>query len=463
MAAVFSALVLSAAHAEQSSMEEILQRLRAMEEKVNAQDKEIGTLRQKLKTADEYQAQRPNLLMQVNKALDAKTPSNQIFHNPELHKRSVRMGGYFDVSFQYNLNRPNTQANALRVFDNEDNNGFNVHLAELDFDATASAPGDAGFRLDLAFGTDARKFHSFDKADILAGGVPNDRQFDLQQAYIDYIAPVGNGITFKFGKMVTPFGFEVIESQENWNASRSYNFGYGIPFTHTGMMASYKFFDNWTLTGHAVNGWDTMQDNNDGKTFILQSSWTPLKWLTWNVVGSVGNERTFTDRVTTDGTDVTQNNDSDVRYTAHTNLLLTPWEKWSFGLDATLGREESATVKVAPGTGVPNGRDAIWYGAAGYVKWNFLKNWYVAGRVEYFNDRGGSRTGIPQKLWSGTATVSWTLAAPMEIRFEYRHDGSSENPFADTESGATGGKAPGGTRNGRSTQDTLMVQWLYKW
>lgn len=457
LVAVTAVVCTALVRAEQSGLDEMLQRMKAMEVKLNTQEQEIGTLRQQLKTSERFNTLKPDVHMQINRALEAKSGSNLVFHNPDLHKRSVRIGGYFDISYQYNLNRPDTQTNALRVFDNEDNNGFNVHLAELDFDGTAQAPGEAGFRLDLALGTDARKFHAFDKADIL-GGVANDRQLDLQQAYIDYIAPIGSGITFKFGKMVTPFGFEVIEAQENWNASRSYQFGYVIPFTHTGVTASYKFFDSWTLTGHLVNGWDNMQDNNDGKTAILQSSWSPMKWFTWNVVGAVGNERTATDRVTTDGTDAVQNNDSDVRYNVNTNMLFTPWETLSFGIDATWGRDENASVRVAPGTGVPNGRDGIWYGAAGYVKWGFLKNWYVAGRGEYLNDIGGSRTGVAQKLWSGTATVSWTLAAPLEMRFEYRHDGSSENPFADTESGPTGG-----TRKGRATQDTLMIQWLYKW
>ena len=36
------------------------------------------------------------------------------------------------------------------------------------------------------------------------------------------------------GKFVTPIGAEVIESQDNWNYTRSILFGYAIPFYHLG-------------------------------------------------------------------------------------------------------------------------------------------------------------------------------------------------------------------------------------
>ncbi len=40
------------------------------------------------------------------------------------------------------------------------------------------------------------------------------------------------------GKFVTPIGAEVIESQDNWNYTRSTLFGYAIPFYHTGLRAT---------------------------------------------------------------------------------------------------------------------------------------------------------------------------------------------------------------------------------
>jgi len=100
-------------------------------------------------------------------------------------------------------------------------------------------------------------------------------------------------------------------------------------------------------------------------------------------------------------------------------------------------------------------------GVAGYVKYQFLKNWYIAGRGEYFADNEGVRTGLRQDLWEGTITTDWALSDPLHIRFEYRHDESNRNSFSDTK-----GVGNGGVNFARALrsdkQDTLMMQWLYK-
>ena len=120
-----------------------------------------------------------------------------------------------------------------------------------------------------------------------------------------------------------------------------------------------------------------------------------------------------------------------------------------------------------PGFGSDN---AIWWGVAGYAKYQFLPKWYVAGRAEYFKDMGGTRTGLVdvnglgQKvdLYSFTATVGWDIADPMQIRFEYRHDGASRSAFdSQSYNPAVDGDADP-SRGGRATQDTIMVQWLYR-
>jgi hypothetical protein len=477
-------VLVAPARAESNSERVMMQKIREMEAREAKRDAEINAMRSQLRNKSEREAIDEQVADTLNKS------STGFYHDPGLHKRAIKIGGELDVTYAYNFNRPDDRVNALRGFDGEDANDFNVHAANLIFDGTAEEKGQAGFRIDLGIGTDARKAASYDRASSRANaffaadedGVidssvittveenGNDRLFDLQEAYIDYIAPVANGIHFSFGKFVTPFGLEVIESAANWNASRSFNFNYAIPFTHTGARATYAVTENWTISGYVVNGWDNLQDNNQGKTGILASTWAPLDWLSWTVTAGAGVE----------GLD----DDSDTRYLVNTVISLTPWDTLSFALEGSYGYEEngSATFRNLAGNfqlpGVDEDfiasgpDDAEWYGAAGYVKWQFLENWYVAARGEYFNDRNGARTGLPQTLYSGTATVDWKLSDPMHIRFEYRHDGSSHNPFSDSESPA-GYKTDANTndeldtrygtpgRNGRSTQDTFMIQWLY--
>jgi hypothetical protein len=389
------------------------------------QDRDMQRMRQQLR----YNGEREAIDEAVQKTLDKSTGT---FYHEGGHQRPIQIGGELDVTYQYSFNRPDDRVNALRIFDDEDANDFNVHAANIFFDGTAKEAGQAGFRIDLGIGTDARKYAAYDRAASLtsqffeedADGVLDpdaittvtqnntDRLFDLQEAYIDYIAPVANGIHFSFGKFVTPIGLEVLESGGNWNATRSFNFGLAIPFTHTGIRATYEVFENWSIQGYIVNGWDNLQDNNRSKTGIFVSTWSPVDWFTWTVSGSVGTD--------------TEDEDSDTRYLVNTVMSFTPWETLEFALVGNYGYEENQslvrrnlaadfTTLDPADVASSSPDDAEWYGLAGYVKWQFLENWYVAGRGEYFADRGGSRTGLPQELYSATATVDWKISDPMHI------------------------------------------------
>ena len=103
----------------------------------------------------------------------------------------------------------------------------------------ASKPNDAGFRVDLATGNSIPQISK--TQDQTAS------QFDLQQAFASYIVPFGSGLRFDVGKYVTHMGYEVIEGYDGYNDnySRSILFGYAIPFTHTGVKASYAFSKKW--------------------------------------------------------------------------------------------------------------------------------------------------------------------------------------------------------------------------
>ena len=54
------------------------------------------------------------------------------------------------------------------------------------------------------------------------------------------------------------------------NYSRSILFGYAIPFTHTGVRATYKVNDMLTVLGGVNQGWDAFEDPNHDKTLELE-------------------------------------------------------------------------------------------------------------------------------------------------------------------------------------------------
>jgi hypothetical protein len=80
----------------------------------------------------------------------------------------------------------------------------------------------------------------------------------IQQAYVSVLA--GSRLQLDAGKFVTPLGAEVIESQDNWNYSRSVLFGYAIPFYHVGLRATLPAGDKLSFAGYLVNGWNNSSE-----------------------------------------------------------------------------------------------------------------------------------------------------------------------------------------------------------
>ena len=96
----------------------------------------------------------------------------------------------------------------------------------------------------------------------------------LQQAYLTAVLPIGSGLTVDVGKFVTHMGYEVIESKDNWNYSRSFLFAYAIPYYHTGIQLTYPVSSALSATVHILNGWNSVVDNNHSQTLGLTLNYT---------------------------------------------------------------------------------------------------------------------------------------------------------------------------------------------
>ena len=348
----------------------------------------------------------------------------------------TKVTGTADVNYNYNLNRPTTTAaavakNAYRVFD-ANANTFNIGLVEL---AIENAPTDwVTFRTDLDFGNDASLIHA-------AGfGIATDI-FDLQQAYVALkAASVGSGLTFKIGKFVTMHGAEVIEASANNNISRSLLFNYAIPFTHTGIMASYSFADWIALDLGVVNGWNNVVDNNNGKSIHGMFTIKPVDKVTWTLSGTVGPE--------------TAGSDGKIRTLIDTVLTYAPNDMWTVAVNYDLGRDKGLAGPATAGV-------ADWQGFAGYVHVKPFDFFGLSARGEYFRDdkagtvgggmTAGAATGaaLSTRLYEGTLTSHFYLADGLDLRFEYRHDHGNAASFLK------------GTGVSRTFQNTLASQLVY--
>jgi len=340
---------------------------------------------------------------------------------PVTFLEGLEIGGFVDMAYGYNFNNPDTRkaGNALRVFD-IDHNSFSFDLLELYVERPIENPGEAGFRFDLNFGQIA------DLIDLDPDFGDSSDDFDVQQAYVTYRAPIGNGLDVAFGKFVTHHGAEVIESKDNPNYSRSFLFGFAIPFTHTGVRFTYPFSDKISYTQHIVNGWDNVVDNNDSKSLGGQLAITPTEAFVFYLNWMYGPEQT--------------NNEGDKRGVIDLVSTYQATDKLKCIFNYDYGSEEDIAL---------DGGDAHWQGFAGILDYDLSEKVGVALRGEWFNDDGGSRTGTDQDLYEITLAGEYHWTDHLMTRLEYRHDWSSKHSFLDDD----------GTDD---EQDTLFMNVVYE-
>ncbi len=340
-------------------------------------------------------------------------------------KNALGVSVYLQGGYTANLRGADTNDN--RAFDFK-GNSFTLDLMELQF-LKAAPVGGVGFKIKLSAGTIAKIIHAngLGASSTNLAGPNNSDAFDLTEAYIDYVAPVGSGLTLQLGKFVTFTGEEVIEASGNYNYSRSFLFNYAIPFTHTGLMAGYAFSNAVSANVYVLNGWDNAEDNNTGKTFGASVTLAPAGNIStvWNIL--YGPE---------------ENNDNhDNRFLFDWVGSITPVKNLTLAVNTDYANEKN-------GAGV--GVDSKWYGAAVYANYVFTDKVSGTIRVEELKDPQGVRitSGTPQNAKEVTLTTQYTLAKNLLLRPEYRHDWSNAASFV------------GGTRK---QQDTLAMGVMYTW
>jgi len=357
----------------------------------------------------------------------------------------VTLSGFGDVYYGYNYNHPVDNVSGFRFFDGP-TNGFGFNMAELILDKAPDATSSEsrlGYHVSVGYGQAAKVVNGSD-----TGGFADGSNFYVKEAYASYLAPIGKGLTVTVGKFVTPIGAEVIETNANWNYSRSLLFYYAIPYFHFGASAKYAFNSKWSLTGYLVNGWNNTFIQHDefpntgqssGLTYGMSLAWTPnAKWslITNYFAGPVVDAYSDQPALVTDW-----------KQLSDTVISYTPNSKWAFMINGDYGFgpreiscfEDDVVSRQALPSDCSNAPSVNWWGVAGYAKYTWTPKTNFAVRYEFYNDTDGY-TGLlsdPRTdLFYGaghaqevSADWSYNLTSALLIRGEYRYDFASEPIF----------------------------------
>lgn len=171
---------------------------------------------------------------------------------------ATTLSGFVDTSAQWNLGTGDANVPNYAFGGPSKADGFNLNVVDLILERPieASELWGAGYKVELWMGPDA------DLLGSQSTGITAD--FAVKQAYVALHVPVGNGLDFKVGVFDALIGYEVTDSIDDPNFTRSY--GYTIePVTHTGVQATYQFTEAFALTAGVA---DTYGPTINGRAFL---------------------------------------------------------------------------------------------------------------------------------------------------------------------------------------------------
>ena len=356
----------------------------------------------------------PNYKLQYNGLVDGYYLFN--FHNP----KDVSAGAgepYYDIRH----NSPALELGELNVFQN-------------------AAPAKFGYKATFIVG-DTADINHFDFQGA-SHGRGEARFKNVQQLYGTYSFSA-NGAGVDVGKFYTPFGYEVTESNGNYNYSRSTAYNY-VPFYHAGMRiySPVPGLAALTATLYLVNGvfnTPTMGVQNDSKRpgYMGQLNYTDPKGK-FTLISELGLDKQKDPLAlgTGIGTKVVVN-DNNFTYNFNANQLA--------GLDYVYR-------KLTPDGG---GKDtvnayAIYYRQALTAKTAAALR-FSSGDEKVDDGLGGTTHGRPYDI---TATYEVKPVANFLTRIEYRHDHNNQAVFFS-------GNDDGVSGPSRKDQDTLSLSGVF--
>lgn len=335
------------------------------------------------------------LLLSASMCLMAQSPAPEAApaaaQLPEAFSwKRLQFTGYIDSFYNLNFNHPPGSVSQLQAL-NLTANKWSLSSATA---TIQSAPAPLGFRVDVGMG---RTYDSFWLSEPSHDGWSRH----LLNAYVSLKPASWKGVQLDFGKFVTSAGAEVTESHLNWNYSRSLLFALG-PYYHTGLRASVPVGERWTVGGALVTGWNTVRDNNTGKTVGITSTGNFGKVTIANTYYT-GPENTGTNR--------------GWRNFYDSVVMVNPSSRVSMYVNLDVGNNR-----------MPAASSATFWGVAGAGRIALTRNLALSPRLEYYSDRDGFWTGAPNSFREFTLTAESKLNNNLISRLEFRKDWSSE-PF----------------------------------
>lgn len=325
-------------------------------------------------------------------------------------EKKFTLSGYVESFYQWNFNNPGNGISNYRGFDTR-HNTFTLSNAVLDSGFRAK---NLLLRLALQVGhTPATNYRQEpDLAGSEGAGESNANLWRyLQRASFGWQA--SKHFLFEGGIFLTNLGVESLAVKDNWNYSRTNAF-VRLPNYQTGVKATYHASDRLDISTGVFNGWNSVVDNNDEKSFLLQAQYKYKEHTSLSFAYYGGVER--------------PGGAPEGRPWRHTFDLYGQFD---------VTRWLSLAAEGNGGWEATNFGNHIFAGMAGYARAKLADPFYIALRADRLWElpavEGAQESEtflIPVKhVTSLTGTVDVRPIQGLSLRLEYRHDRASGDLF----------------------------------
>lgn len=316
---------------------------------------------------------------------------------------SIEFEGWIAASYFYNTRGSTDQdlggfnAGGAPAYPfHPDHNSFSVDQIWLGMERPIDENQRAGFRLDFSFGKTGDILNGINDG---ASGSQND--FHIYQAYIQYLAPIGNGVELKFGKFGTLIGAEVAQTTANYNITRANLYNLFQPITHTGILATTSLWEGGSTSFGVVNetraftSRDIDFDNDKAMLWQVAHQVNDTLWASFN--GTWGGADSGAGFDAPDG---------DQELILDWVITWDPTEDFSSYLNIDYLKNDAA--------GTTEG-----WGVASAGRYSLTEKMGVSGRIEYL-DLDFNQTDL--QLFGLTGTLDYLLTSNLMVRGEVRYD-----------------------------------------
>jgi hypothetical protein len=400
---------LAAAEDVQEQLRRMQERMSQLEDKLDATSDELAATKQR---ADAQQ----KVIQEAGLADDRPTTSRLV-----RFLEQTEFAGWVAVSYFYNTNGPDSgegdDANVGRFGTanpfHPDHNSFQVDQVWFSMEKPVSPESRAGFGVDIGYGKTADLLR---EADSMNGNLPA-----VHQAYVQYLAPIGGGITVKAGRFATLIGAEVAETPYNFNITRGLVYSTLQPINHVGLLLSseYQCGVDWALGVANSSLLNANTDTDNDKALLWHLGFAPNDTLALGVSGVWGGDHPLGNGVSGANRNGDKTGIVDFVLNWDPSDALSTW----VNLDYVWSQEDWA------------GWNSQAYGVAAAGRLALTDKTGVALRAEFieFIDQflygGGGPTD--QRLWSLTGTLDHSLTDNLLLRVEVRYEEGNQEDGPD--------------------------------